>query len=160
MMDSKVKTRRSARLYKRNREQNREKESTQTEETNNDEHSDIVIDRSLLTGLSVKNGEYIKIDKNLLKRLKPVEPEPIIINPFKDSPEFTSILKDGTSLSIAMLDRYSKDHHDDPMAVKMADILGNLPIELVAMKYSQMISENWDYNIKISVSYNSLSRME
>lgn len=152
MMDNKGKTRRSARLYKRNREQNREKESTQTEETNNDDQSDIVIDRSLLTGLSVKNGEYIKIDENLLKRLKPVEPEPIIINPFKDSPEFTSILKDGTSLSIDTLDRYSRNHHDDPMAVKMADILGNLPIELVAMKYSKMISENWDYNVKISVT--------
>ena len=143
-MDEKGRTYRTrASLRKRNREsENEESVDPQTTSLLND----------ILEGLSVENGEYVRIDENLIKRLKPAEKEPVEINPFKDCLDFAVVLAKGTPLTHELLDKYSHKFHMNPMGIKMADMLGNLPIEFLALKYSKMIAENWDYNIKMSVT--------
>ena len=105
-----------------------------------------------LEGLDV-DGDFVHIDENLIKRLKPVEKQPAQHNqpnPFADFPDFSEVLKYGTPVTMDQLTRYSRDFHDYPSNERAADLLGNLPLELLALKYSKMREDNWEYNIKVS----------
>lgn len=105
----------------------------------------------ILKGLEV-DGNYVKVDENLIKRLRNSEVPSEIIksNPFENFPDFAEILRDGTPLTMNLIEKYSKKCNRNYEGMKMADLLGNYPIEFLAMKYSEMKSENWDYNIKVS----------
>ena len=111
-----------------------------------------VEEQDLLSGLTLtKNKKYIKIDENLLSRLNP---EPIVItkaNPFENFPEFLNAVKQATPLTVDFLNDCSTAFHQNPMAVKMAEMIGNFPIDWLALKRSAMREDNWDYSIKLSV---------
>nr|QBK91673.1 MAG: aminopeptidase [Pithovirus LCPAC302] len=103
----------------------------------------------LLDGLSMDGEGYVKLDQNLIKRLKPKENEPKETNPFEDFPEFTNVLKLGSSVTLDFIQECSDRFNEDPFAQKMADILGNLPLELIALKYSQLKADDWNYSITL-----------
>ena len=117
----------------------------------------------ILDGLEVvagSGGDYVKIDKSLLKRLRPVDHQEeqihtvkmhrLQVNPFENFPDFSEVLINGTPLSIDLINKYSKNFNRKSSSLKMGDLLGNLPIELVALKYGEMRQDNWEYNIKVS----------
>lgn len=112
-------------------------------------YEDLTGKAQIFDGLET-DGDYVKINSDLIKRLKPIEIPEVRINPFENFPDFSEVLKDGTSITMQQLEKYSKKHQDSYDAVKMANLLGNLPIELLAMKYGSMKEENWEYNVKVS----------
>lgn len=106
-----------------------------------------------LEGLNLsQNGEYVKVDDNLLKRLKPEEKEVERPNPFVNHPEFTDALQNGTPVTLDFLNECSQIIKDDPDAVKMADMIGNIPVDWLSLKRSKMTEDNWDYSVKMSVN--------
>lgn len=116
--------------------------------------------QDILQGLSIENDEFVRIDEKLIKRLKsidsiePVQEDPPAehINPFEKCIDFFEALRNGSAITMDHLNKYSTAFHKNKMSVKMADLLGVLPVELLALKHSEMIADNWDYNTKISVT--------
>ena len=145
IMDNTCKTGRSIRLYKRNREQNVEEESSVEPVIN--------IDYSLLTGLSVENGEYVKIDQNLLKRLKPADPEPVVPNVilknmFIDCPEYANLLTESKPITNDFIEGASSKASRNHLGRKMAEMIANLPLEFLALERSAMQDHNFEYRYK------------
>ena len=89
----------------------------------------------ILDGLNLsRNGEYVKLDDNLLKRLKSQQQEEEIErpNPFENNPEFLETIKNGTPVTMEFLQECSRIIKEDPDAVKMADMIGNFPVDWLA----------------------------
>ena len=114
-------------------------------------------DSTLVEGLTFAyNGKYVKYDDKLLKKLKQnaqqeSEPEPPRINPYSETPGMTDILKLGRPLTFDFLNECSESHHSDPVARNMSDMIGNIPVNWLAMRRSKMQEDNWEYNYKMSV---------
>jgi len=111
---------------------------------------------NLLDDLTVAyNGRYVRVDDKLLKKLKQShqepEPEPPRINPFEETPGMTDIIKSGRPLTFDFLNECSESHHADPVARNMADMIGNIPVDWLALRRSKMQEDNWEYNHKMSV---------
>jgi bleomycin hydrolase len=111
--------------------------------------------KEFLDGLTLsKNGKNIIIDENLLRRLK--HPSEVEVfpkrNPLENSPTFLETMKEGTPLTLDFLTECSVERRDDPDAVRMGEIVGNLPVDWLALKNSAMLEDNWDYNSKLMES--------
>ena len=144
-MDNTGKTRRSTRLYKR-----------KAQETNEDQDIEQDVDYSLLTGLSVENGGYVKIDENLLKRLKPAEPEPvdpsvILRDLFPDCPEYASMLYESRPITNDFITEASNKTNKNHWGKKMAEMVANLPLEFLALERSAIKDHNFEYRYKPDV---------
>ena len=63
----------------------------------------------VLEGLNLsRNGEYVKLDDNLLKRLKSQQEQEIERpNPFENNPEFLETIKNGTPVTMEFLQECS-----------------------------------------------------
>ena len=105
----------------------------------------------ILQGLTfTKNGKHVVVDEKLLARLMP-EPEPVIrSNPFENCPKFMETIKNGKNLTLEFLSECSSHHKMEPNSVKMAEMIGNIPIDWLALKNSTMLKDNWDYSVKVS----------
>ena len=111
-------------------------------------------ERDILNGLTLDQNGHIVVDENLLSRLNP-EPEPeqrIMKNPFEDCPMFISTIRNGTPLTLDFLEECSDYRKMNPDSVKMGEIIGNLPIDWLALKNSTMLEDNWDYSVKIPLN--------
>lgn len=105
-----------------------------------------------LEGLTLtKNGKNIVIDENLLRRLK--DPKEVEVypkrNPLENSPTFLETMKKGTPLTLEFLSECSEERKEDFFGVRMGEMVGNLPIDWLALKNSIMLEDNWDYNVKL-----------
>ena len=110
-------------------------------------------EQNLLEGLQLtKDGKYVKLDEKLLNRLTPYEEEIPKQNPFEKYPCFENTLQDGTGLTLDFLENCSQIMKADQDAMKMADIVGNLPLEWLSMKRSEMREDNWDYSVKFPIN--------
>ena len=118
------------------------------------------IEDPVLEGLTIEDGKII-VDEHVLKRLKRLKslketdqtpPEKTTINPFINYPDFSNVHNNGEPLSSELLQRYSDKFNNNPESVKMAEMMGNIPIDFLSLQYSQMKADNWDYNTKLSVS--------
>lgn len=105
---------------------------------------------TMLKGLSIERGKYVKIDDKLLKRLKPVEEHRPKPSPFEKCEDFSSVMKEGSKITLGCIEKFSKNFNSDPVSVKMAEIIGNWPVELIALKRSVAKTDNWDYNVKVT----------
>ncbi len=135
-MDSKGRTRRSKKSYqKRNRDIDNE--------TN-----------EILEGLEVEDG-YVRVDENLLKRLKHTEPsdpapptdEDItkqLLERFPDCPEYVDMLVNGTPVTHEELSRFSNELGSNPIS----EMVSNLPLEYLALQRSTMKQHNFEYRYK------------
>jgi len=142
MMDSKGRTLRSPRLQKRRR--NSESESYEPS-------SDEEIEPDLLDGLHVEDN-YVRIDSNLIKRLKREEPEPEdpsesvtsnLFMRFPDCPEYVDMLVNGTPVTKEELDQYAESI--DPNTRKIGEMVSTLPLEFLALQRSTMKQHNFEY---------------
>ncbi len=105
----------------------------------------------LLQGLNFTSAGNVKLDEKLLKRLKGEEGEVFEIkrpNPFANVPEFLEVMSEEKEVSLDFIDQCSEAFRADDNAVNMAEMIGNLPLEWLALRRSHMKEENWEYNIK------------
>jgi len=112
---------------------------------------------SLLEGLTFsKDGKYVVLDSKLIKRLCPdteTEPEePARPNPFAHVPEFLDVMKSEKSLTSEFLNECSESFHGNKNSKNMAEMIGNLPIDWLALRRSQLKEDDWEYNVKASVT--------
>ena len=109
----------------------------------------------LFEGLQLtRTGQYVKVDENLLRRLKNPEEvvEEIHVNPFENSPEFMETLRNGTELSFEFLNQCSEYIQSDPDSRKMAEMVPNLPVDWLSLKRTGMKEDDWNYSVKLSVN--------
>ncbi len=151
-MDRKGRTnRRSNRLNQKKRKRDDHEEDTDTSDTSGEK--ELNIDPSLLAGLSVKNGEYVRIDQNLLKRLKPAEKEPVdpmvtLKDLFVDCPEYADLLSGSKPLTADFIAEASAKFGKNHWGKKMAEMVANLPLEFLALERSAMKDHNFEYRYK------------
>jgi len=111
------------------------------------------ISTNILEGLTFsRDGKHVKVDENLLRRLKApsdVEIEVVRKNPFEECPIFLETMKSGSPLSMDFLEECSNLFRNNRESVKMAEMIGNIPLDWLALKNSAMLEDNWDYNTKI-----------
>ena len=107
----------------------------------------------ILAGLTFsRDGKHVKVDENLLRRLKsPSEMEIEVVrkNPFEECPIFLETMKSGSPLSMDFLEECSNLFRNNRESVKMAEMIGNIPLDWLALKNSAMLEDNWDYNTKV-----------
>ena len=142
-MSDKKGNRKSDRLSKRKRK-----------DTNLEKSKDF--DTELLDGLSVENGEYIKIDENLFKRLKPIEQTPIdptiaLNNLFQDCPEYVNFLSGSKPVTEEFIQEASDKINHNHWSKKMGEMVANLPLEFMALERSAMKNHNFEYRYKPAV---------
>lgn len=147
-MDEKGRTYRTrASLRKRNRESgNVESVDPQTTSLLNE----------ILEGLSVENGEYVKIDENLIKRLKPAEKEPedpmvSIRKTFSECPEYADLLCNAQPVTKEFIDNASTKYSKNQWSKKMGEMVANIPLEFLALERSAIQNQNFEYRYKPSV---------
>lgn len=101
-----------------------------------------------------KDGKYVCVDSNLIKKLKKTD-EPVVEperpNPFEHLPEYTDVLS-STQLNMNTMNKFSKRHNKNKNAKNMAEMIGNLPIDLLALRRSKMKQDDWEYEYKASVT--------
>lgn len=115
-----------------------------------DQPSEELVKEPLLEGLTLsRDKKSVKVDEKLLSRLVPISEEPTI-NPFENSLIFLETMQNGKPLTLEFLQECSQTMKSNPDSVKMAEIIGNLPLDLVAMKNSVMLEDNWEYNVKVT----------
>ena len=114
---------------------------------------DIVNDLQLAYG-----GKYVKLDENLIRQLKKAKRDqevedtrPPPKNPFEHTPGMTQLLRDGKPLTVEQLQEYSASHHDDEFGCKMAEIIGNIPLEFISLRRSAMQQDDWNYKYTLPV---------
>lgn len=106
----------------------------------------------------VEDGDYDKIDKRLLKRLKTKQTIPEIdpltqqINKlaetFSDTPEYVHLLVEGKPLNDDFIKRASEKFNKNHWAKKMGEMTGNLPLEYMALQRSAISHQNFEYRYK------------
>jgi len=105
---------------------------------------------NILEGLTFTKNGTVVVDEKLLARLLP-EPEPTIQrNPFKECPMFMETIRNGTPLTLDFLSECSEDRKMNHHSVTMGEIIGNIPLEWLALKNSTMMTDNWDYSVKVA----------
>ena len=55
-----------------------------------------------------------------------------------------------SKITLETLEENSKIMRENPQNVLMADILGTMSLDSLALKNSAMLENNWDYNVKLS----------
>lgn len=112
----------------------------------------------LLDGLSLVNdGEYIKVDDLLLKRLKPPTKQSrsdddivkMLNKLFPDCPEFPQLLRNGKPITAEFIEETSSNL--SPEQRKMAEMTATLPIDWLALKRTTMQSQNYEYRYKPAI---------
>ena len=107
-------------------------------------------ENKILEGLTVVDN-YVVVDENLLKRLKPIEPDtpsppPDLKTVFTDCPEYVDLLKHGKSLTpdfIAECQAQPKD--------KIGEMVATLPLEWLALKHTNMMTHDYEYRYKPNI---------
>lgn len=115
-----------------------------------------IIDSSLLEGLSIENDQYIRIDGNLLKRLKPAEPTPVdpivaVETLFSECPEYVNLLTGSKPITNDFISESSDKIKRNPWSRKLGEMIANLPLEFLALQRSDLQERNFDYRYKPSV---------
>ena len=106
----------------------------------------------IFEGLDVnRTGEYVRVDDELIKRLGGADQQPEQPNPLRDYPEFLQIVQKERALTLDQLDEYSQELNEDFLATKMGEMLGNLPVDYLALKRSNLVNNDWEYNVKLPV---------
>ena len=147
-MDSKGRTRRSTSLYKNEKKRKNEK----IEEENED----------VLEGLEIDGG-YVKIDQNLLKRLKPdVEEIPKeaskddsikrIREVFQDSPGYADFLIYAKPITPEYISELSTKLDKNHLHKKMAEMVANIPLEFLALQRTGLYTEDYEYRYKPAIN--------
>ena len=158
-MDTKGRTRRSKRNYKRKVPEESSDSSDLSDLSDSldsfgsEPFIDPIIDPKLLSGLSVEGGEYVRIDANLLKRLKPAEPEPVdpltrLKDIFADCPEYADLLSESRPITQDFIDEASTKTNKNHWAKKMGEMVANLPLEFLALQRSSLKDRNFEYTFK------------
>lgn len=111
------------------------------------------IDLSIFDGLSIENNEFIRIDENLLKRLKPIEqiPEDPLVGlqrTFTECPEYTTLLSSSTPITETFIKEASDTIKKNPWSRKMGEMVANLPVEYLALQRSDLKTQNFEYRFK------------
>jgi len=103
----------------------------------------------LLDGLNFTSAGNVRVDEALFKKLRgETETIPVVrSNPFREVPEFLNVIN-SEPVSLDFLKKCSEKFQKDADAVKMAEMIGNLPLEWLALKRSEMKEDDWEYNIK------------
>lgn len=111
----------------------------------------------ILQGLHVEDN-FVKIDKNLLKRLKhaestndliePIDPTTQLIQRFPDCPEYIDMIVNGTPVDTEELSQFQELSISNPWTQKMSEIVSNLPLEYLALQRSSMKEHNFEYRYK------------
>jgi len=103
---------------------------------------------NLLEGLTFsRDGKHVKVDENLLRRLKsPSELEVEIVhkNPFQDCPVFLETIQKGSPLTMDFLQECSNTFRENSGSV------ANMPLDWIGQDRSQMQEDIWEYNVKVS----------
>lgn len=124
------------------------------------------VNQEVFEGLTLnRTGEYVKVDDELVKRLAvhqnseenggfenprgPVGSPPT--NPFREYPKFLEICQTG-ALTLDQLFQFRENLNSDSASTKMAEMIGNIPIDWLALKRSKMADNNWEYNITLPVN--------
>lgn len=104
-----------------------------------------------LEGLEVQ-GEYIHIDENLLKRLKPAEK---IVDPllnlqklFTECPEYVTLLSESKPVTNEFIVSTSEQVNKNQQSKKMAEMVANLPLDFLALQRSDLKTRNFEYRYK------------
>ena len=107
----------------------------------------------LLSGLNLTSAGNVRVDEVLLKKLRgdPIDPPNPPPNPLAHVPEFLDVMKPGKEVTSEDLDVWSKRFNKDKNAVNMAEMIGNLPLEWLALRRSEMEQDDWEYSIKTTV---------
>ena len=111
--------------------------------------------QDLLDGLYLTQDGFVKIDENLLQRLRPVSEIEMPIerrNPFENYQVFMETVSSGTPLTLEDLNEFSQTMRSNPDAVKMAEMIGNFPVDWLSLKRSKMLENNWDYSVKMPIN--------
>ena len=111
----------------------------------------------VLEGLEVE-GEYVRIDDNLIKRLKYQEPDQSEENDptealnelFVDCPEYIDLL--GSSpITQDQIRHWSVKVRKNHWGKKMGEMISNLPLDYLALQRSALKTHNFEYRYKPSV---------
>ncbi len=110
--------------------------------------------KNLLDGLEVTSDGYVKLDENLLERLatninENTQPIPAA-QAFSKCPEFIETLERGSPITQDLLSGYYGSMSSEDK--RLAEMIGNVPLDLLAMKNSEMLQENWEYSIKMPIN--------
>lgn len=117
------------------------------------EDQQVIIDPSLLEGLSVEDNQYIRIDSNLLKRLKPAEPIPVdpvfvLKKLFSDCPEYADLLNGSRPITQDFITESSDKIKKNPWSRKLGEMVANLPLDFLALQRSDLQGRNFEYRYK------------
>lgn len=102
-------------------------------------------------------GKYVRLDENLIQTLKRVkhgsEQEPILpsVNPYEDSPGMMGLLKCNRPLTEDHISVFSDNYHQDLVGRKVGEMLGNIPLDYLALKRSTMQQDDWNYKYTLPV---------
>lgn len=122
---------------------------------------------NILKGLDITDdGKYVKLDSNLIERLEErqeiqerqrqetletQERQPIpAAQAFRNCPEFLETLERGVPVTQEFLDYCENTMTGEDK--RLAEMIGNIPLDLLAMQNSQMLKENWEYSIKMPIN--------
>jgi bleomycin hydrolase len=116
------------------------------------------VQEDVLQGLSVtKNGKFVKIDDSLLQRLSDgqngeANAQQLKINPFVNHPDFLQTIRNGTPITLEFLEQCSSIMSQNPDSMKMAEMVGNFPVDWLSLKRSKMLEDNWEYSVKLPIT--------
>lgn len=110
-------------------------------------HKEIFDDLTLLD-----DGNYVLVDDRLLKKLKAVEPEDDnTVNPFQDHPDYMRFIRETTSISSDFLKTCQNKSNNDQATCTMKELAGTVPIEILALRRSNMQEDDYEYKYKMTV---------
>lgn len=113
----------------------------------------------ILDGLTItKNGQYVKVDDILLKKLKqnnqtniPLTDKDImdkLKNLYSDCPEYADTLNTNNRISESVMNKINKVTKDTK---KMSEMVGTIPLDWLALKRSTTQNLNYEYRYKTDV---------
>jgi len=110
----------------------------------------------ILKGLEV-DGNYVKVDENLIRRLKnsevpptePVkDPSETLLEIFHNCPEYANMLSESKPVTKEFMEISSEHIAKNPWSKKMSEMIANLPLDFLALQRTDLKTRNFEYRYK------------